>query len=311
MQPLFIEWASILFLIIVIVGAGDYDDGDYDDAPLNSHIRVNCVNAFLHYMRLFLNLELIGVDHLSHFIGKRSHHILLMHAMHPLSISRSLLAQLGADQWPPLPLLVGTRQLWSCHCHMPYVSQQNKIEIPMLGWPWHISLCFNSWTICRLKINVCDCFAVYCSQCSLFAVKFSMFSVQRSRRCGMFCAMLWWLTLTDRKGTTLRVTKEKTLWCLTIHKGETLHRQKHHETLQSLRGLATPLALALATVKITKAFERNHQPSPSSIKVYILPDSTASLQNSGQQWQNMCFNFFMTEQNKNINIPRYDAYRHW
>ena len=85
--------ASILFLIIVIVGAGDYDD-----APLNSHIRVNCVNAFLHYMRLFLNLELIGVDHLSHFIGKRSHHILLMHAMHPLSISRSLLAQLGADQ---------------------------------------------------------------------------------------------------------------------------------------------------------------------------------------------------------------------
>ena len=170
MQPLFIEWASILFLIIVIVGAGDYDDGDYDDAPLNSHIRVNCVNAFLHYMRLFLNLELIGVDHLSHFIGKRSHHILLMHAMHPLSISRSLLAQLGADQWPPLPLLVGTRQLWSCHCHMPYVSQQNKIEIPMLGWPWHISLCFNSWTICRLKINVCDCFAVYCSQCSLFTV---------------------------------------------------------------------------------------------------------------------------------------------
>ena len=84
------------------MGAGDYDDGDYDDAPLNSHIRVNCVNIsgnlFLHYMCLFLNLELIGVDHLSHFIGKRSHRILLMHAMHPLSISRSLLAQLGADQ---------------------------------------------------------------------------------------------------------------------------------------------------------------------------------------------------------------------
>ena len=80
-QPLFIEWASILFLIIVIVGAGDDDD-----APLNSHIRVNCVNAFLHYMRLFLNLELIGVDHLSHFIGKRSHRILLMLAL-TISIS--------------------------------------------------------------------------------------------------------------------------------------------------------------------------------------------------------------------------------